>query len=151
MTLLRLKGLFLICSCSAHTSDPSTVLTNAAFEEVSNYLKSLLPTPVHSKKSALYKKRGRFAPRATPRASSFGSRNIALEAGNIGARVQRTLETLRSKIPEAVESIEKDIAVSNRDKVILALANFLGSKSQKQSTKNKKDAIVICFQCGSVS
>ena len=47
---------------------------------------------------------------------------------NLDHRIDKTLEKLRSLIPIAVESVEKDIAVLNRDRVIIALANFLGSK-----------------------
>ena len=49
-------------------------------------------------------------------------------ASNLDSRIQSTLQTIREKIPEAVDSVEDDIAVANRDRVILALANFLGSK-----------------------
>ena len=56
------------------------------------------------------------------------SGDVPSGAGQIGSRIDKTLGIIRSKIDEAVESVESDIAVSNRDKVILALANFLGSK-----------------------
>lgn len=42
------------------------------------------------------------------------------------SRIQTTLNKVRTVIPTTIESVEKDIAISNRDKVILALANFLG-------------------------
>jgi len=54
------------------------------------------------------------------------SGDVPSGAGQIGSRIDKTLGIIRSKIDEAVESVESDIAVSNRDKVILALANFLG-------------------------
>merc|ERR1711976_969853 len=47
-------------------------------------------------------------------------------ASNLDSRIQSTLQTIREKIPEAVDSVEDDIAVANRDRVILALSNFLG-------------------------
>ena len=48
-------------------------------------------------------------------------------AANLESRIDNTLNRVRTIIPSAVASVEGDIATSNRDKVILALANFLGS------------------------
>ena len=58
------------------------------------------------------------------RRSSFNG-NVRAD---INTRITNALQTIREKIPTAVDSVEDDIAISNRDKVILALANFLGSK-----------------------
>jgi len=52
--------------------------------------------------------------------------NVAQSASNLDRRIAKTLDIVRSKIPTAVDSVEKDIAIANRDRVILALANFLG-------------------------
>jgi len=56
------------------------------------------------------------------RRSSFNG-NVRAD---INTRITNALQTIREKIPTAVDSVEDDIAISNRDKVILALANFLG-------------------------
>ncbi len=48
---------------------------------------------------------------------------------NLDGRIKLLLYRLRSQIPEVSEDIEGDIAIANRDRVILATANFLGSKS----------------------
>ena len=62
------------------------------------------------------------------RRSSFNG-NVRAD---INTRITNALQTIREKIPTAVDSVEDDIAIANRDKVILALANFLGSKSFKK-------------------
>merc|ERR1719367_841800 len=56
------------------------------------------------------------------RRSSFNG-NVRAD---INTRITNALKTIREKIPTAVDSVEDDIAIANRDKVILALANFLG-------------------------
>ena len=61
------------------------------------------------------------------RRSSFNG-NVRAD---INTRITNALQTIREKIPTAVDSVEDDIAIANRDKVILALANFLGSKSNE--------------------
>ena len=48
---------------------------------------------------------------------------------DLGSRIDMTLSHIRDIIPKAIESVEIDIAISNRDNVILALPNFLGSMS----------------------
>ena len=53
--------------------------------------------------------------------------DVVSGAGDLESRIQTTLNKIRTTIPTAIESVENDIAISNRDKVILALANFLGS------------------------
>merc|ERR1711997_1224547 len=74
--------------------------------------------------------------RKTPssRSSSFQSRqdssitsgDVVSGAANLESRIDNTLHRVRTIIPSAIASVEGDIATSNRDKVILALANFLG-------------------------
>ena len=63
------------------------------------------------------------------RRSSFGASDAVHGASDLDLRIHNTLDLINTRIPEAIESVEKDIAVANRDKVILALANFLGSKA----------------------
>ena len=48
-------------------------------------------------------------------------------ARNLDSRIDTSLGIIRNKIPDATVSVEADIAVANRDRVILALSNFLGS------------------------
>jgi len=74
--------------------------------------------------------------RKTPssRSSSFQSRqdssitsgDVVSGAANLESRIDNTLHRVRTIIPTAIASVEGDIATSNRDKVILGLANFLG-------------------------
>jgi len=47
-------------------------------------------------------------------------------ARNLDSRIDTSLGIIRNKIPDATVSVEADIAVANRDRVILALSNFLG-------------------------
>ena len=78
-----------------------------------------------------------FIRRTTPssRSSGFQSRqdssitsgDVVSGAANLESRIDTTLNRVRTIIPSAIASVEGDIATSNRDKVILALANFLGS------------------------
>ena len=68
-----------------------------------------------------------FKPNSPPKLERRSSFNGNIRA-DINTRITNTLQTIREKIPTAVDSVEDDIAISNRDKVILALANFLGSK-----------------------
>ncbi|TRY75004.1 hypothetical protein TCAL_04943 [Tigriopus californicus] len=50
-----------------------------------------------------------------------------MEAANgIDVRIAKVLEALELKILVAIDSIEKDITIANRDRVILGLSNFLG-------------------------
>ena len=47
------------------------------------------------------------------------------------SRIANTLRQIQHAIPKAKESVEDDIVGSNRDKAILGIANFLGSKLYK--------------------
>ena len=58
--------------------------------------------------------------------------DVVRGASNLESRIDTTLNRVRATIPSAIASVESDIAISNRDKVILALANFLGSKCGQQ-------------------
>ena len=78
-------------------------------------------------KSHRRKKKTKFVQRRQD--SSITGGNVVIGARDLGSRIDTTLNHIRAIIPEAIESVEKDIAISNRDKVILALANFLGSRS----------------------
>ena len=44
------------------------------------------------------------------------------------SRIDNTLRQIQYAIPKAKDSIEADIMDSNKDKAILGIANFLGSK-----------------------
>ena len=61
------------------------------------------------------------------RTSIVGS-DVVSGARNLDSRIDTSLGIIRNKIPDATVSVEADIAVANRDRVILALSNFLGSK-----------------------
>ena len=52
---------------------------------------------------------------------------IVTRAANLGPRIDSTLTRIRSIIPTAIKSVEKDVSESNRNKVIIALLNFAGS------------------------
>lgn len=54
--------------------------------------------------------------------------DVASGASDLTSRIHNARNEIETRIPEVIASVEKDIATSNRDKVILALANFLGSK-----------------------
>jgi hypothetical protein len=58
--------------------------------------------------------------------SSITSGDVVSGAANLESRIDTTLNRVRTIITSAIASVEDDIATSNRDKVILALANFLG-------------------------
>jgi len=75
-------------------------------------------------KSHRRKKKTKFVQRRQD--SSITGGNVVVGARDLGSRIDTTLNHIRDIIPEAIESVESDIAISNRDKVILALANFLG-------------------------
>ena len=60
------------------------------------------------------------------RTSIVGS-DVVSGARNLDSRIDTSLGIIRNKIPDATVSVEADIAVANRDRVILALSNFLGS------------------------
>lgn len=64
--------------------------------------------------------------------SSFVGSDVVSGAKNLGSRIDTSLDIVRAKIPFAIAGVEADIAIANRDRVILALANFLGSKYTKQ-------------------
>ena len=64
--------------------------------------------------------------------SSFVGSDVVSGAKNLGSRIDTSLDIVRAKIPLAIAGVEADIAIANRDRVILALANFLGSKYTKQ-------------------
>jgi len=59
------------------------------------------------------------------RTSIVGS-DVVSGARNLDSRIDTSLGIIRNKIPDATVSVEADIAVANRDRVILALSNFLG-------------------------
>jgi len=58
--------------------------------------------------------------------SSFVGSDVVSGAKNLGSRIDTSLDIVRAKIPLAIAGVEADIAIANRDRVILALANFLG-------------------------
>jgi len=58
--------------------------------------------------------------------SSFVGADVVSGAKNLGSRIDTSLDIVRAKIPFAIAGVEADIAIANRDRVILALANFLG-------------------------
>ena len=49
-------------------------------------------------------------------------------AAEVDTRLETILKQLHYNIPIAVQSIEADLAESNRNKAILGLANWLGSE-----------------------
>jgi hypothetical protein len=53
---------------------------------------------------------------------------VAASAQNFKARIATVLRNIRGRIGPAVESIESDIFRLNRDRVIIAMANWLASK-----------------------
>lgn len=49
-------------------------------------------------------------------------------ASSLDSRIQTVLAQLHKSIPIATDSVEADIAVANRDRIILGLANLFGSE-----------------------
>ena len=49
-------------------------------------------------------------------------------ASSVDSRADKVLQQLYRKIEDAIPSIEGDIAVANRNRAILGLANWLGSE-----------------------
>ena len=47
------------------------------------------------------------------------------QAINLDSRINRTLTRIRGMIPTAIESVEKDIFISNRNKVVISLTRFV--------------------------
>jgi len=61
------------------------------------------------------------------RRSSIVGGDVVSGARNLDSRIDTSLNIVKNKlIPNAIESVEADIAIANRDRVILGLANFLG-------------------------
>jgi len=86
----------------------------AAIETMGDFAKRILGYP-RRKKVLIHR-----------RQDSSITGDVVSGAGDLESRIQTTLNKIRTSIPTVTESVEKDIAISNRDKVILALANFLG-------------------------
>jgi len=88
---------------------------SAAIQTMGEFAKRILGYP-RSKKVPIHRRQD----------SSITDGDVVRGAGDLQSRIQTTLNKVRTSIPTAIESVESDIATSNRDKVILALANFLG-------------------------
>jgi len=87
----------------------------AAIETMGNFAKRILGYP-RKKKVSIHRRQD----------SSITGGDVVRGAADLPSRIETTLNKIRTTIPTAIESVENDIAISNRDKVILALANFLG-------------------------
>ena len=60
---------------------------------------------------------------------SYQSGHQYLDAAeSLDQRIAKVKEQLRFKIEDAIGSVERDIAIANRDRVILGLSNLLGSE-----------------------
>merc|ERR1712141_343107 len=54
--------------------------------------------------------------------SSFVGADVVSGAKNLGSRIDTSLDIVRAKIPFAIAGVEADIAIANRDRVILGMA-----------------------------
>ena len=70
-----------------------------------------------------------LAPLRRVRRSSATAQDYLSAASSLDERIETVRNQLWSSIPKAIESVESDIAVANRDRAILGLANFFGSMS----------------------
>ena len=52
---------------------------------------------------------------------------VVSRTANLETRINRTLRRIRLLIPEVIDSVENDLFISNRNKVVISLTRFVGT------------------------